>query len=281
MANEKTSRQMGPSMDDIRRAAQEKQAAFMSTQGRAKAGLPGIGRVDEEIVIPERRTVSEETAKDLQRLHAAQTETKKPTKEDLDEKKRREALQREEEESDKKTQAVVDEALRAMSRDEVVQEILDSQYPQNPFLDPSVIRSIEPHLAPLDIGAALFGRATQTVPVLPGQIEVDFQSVKAHESLLMEQILRETANETVRYYTQYSVILLLAVSVKEIRTPTHTERLPSLVNDAGVVTLETLRARAAIVQSFSVELISLLSAHYLWFEGRVRKLLTPQAIKNG
>lgn len=281
MTKEKTSRQMGASMEDIRRAAQEKSAAFMGSQGRAKSGLPGIGRVEEEIHIPERRAVSEETARDLQRLHAAQTETPKATKEDVEEKRRQEALRREEAESDKKTQAVVDEALKSMSRDEIVQDILDSQYPQNPFLDPSIIRTIEPTLTPLDLGAALFGRATQTVPIVPGQIEVDFQSVKGHESLLMEQILRETVQETVRYYTQYSVILLLAVSVKEIRTPTHTERLPALVNDSGKATIETIRARAAIVQTFSVELISLLSAHYLWFEGRVRKLLTPQAIKNG
>lgn len=276
MTTEKRTVNMGPSIEQIkeasRKASTTQQKRPMTTTinpSQPPPGVPmmqGVGSgfvANQEISTGHR--LSDDTIKGLEELQQ-QTATQAATQEE------KEKQSMESEESRAKDDV---KEMAAMGAIEPVPGLIDAVN-NNPYLREDVRKQVEATLEPVDMTKLIMGRGTQVVCVNEA-LMITFQTISVKEDLIIKQLMRKHVDETVAFYEDTKLSLNLAVGIAQINDTA----LPSLENDSGQVTEETIMARYAVVGSMPVQLLAWLAINYVWFDLRIREMLLPSKLKNG
>lgn len=149
----------------------------------------------------------------------------------------------------------------------------------NPFLNKELKEHIEANLAPISIKDLILGRGRQLVIIIPGKLEVLFQTPKGKEDLLVKLLMRKDADQLSSYFEDKKAMLNLAIGLEEING----QPMPVLEDPEanGLTTEKTLLARFNALLEMSIQMIAFMAVNYGWFDSRVKKTLTPQNLKNG
>jgi len=267
---------MSPSIDQIKeaskRASAAKQGRPMTTTinpNQPPPGMPlmqgvGSGFVANQEVSTGHR-LSEDTLAGLKELQV-QTETQAS----LNEKKEKATMELEEARAKEDVKE-----MAGMGKLDAVPGLMEAVQ-NNPFLNEEARKLIESSLEPINMTRLIMGRGTQRVE-LNDYLAVVFQTISVKEDLIIKQIMRKHVDETVAFYEDTKLSLNLAVGVVQINDTA----LPSLENDSGQVTEETIKARYNVITNMSVQILSWLAINYIWFDLRVREMLLPSKLKNG
>lgn len=117
----------------------------------------------------------------------------------------------------------------------------------------------------------------QVVPVLPGKFEITFRTMSPEESLFVKQYLAKEQAPSESYALEKFSLCQLAcalVAINNVDFPDH--RTPDGSPDAELfkVKLKKLMRKSGYV-------IADLGLNFIWFDIRVRKLLSPDKLGNG
>ena len=139
---------------------------------------------------------------------------------------------------------------------------------------------IEARLKPMDIAEMIVnGFVTQRVPIIPGKLEVEFQSVSGEEDLAIKRLVMTDANAlavTERYHLDKFSLMALAVGIFAINDkPLPTHKKENAFND------ELFWVKFNSVIRYPMPMLAALGANYYWFDIRVRKLFVAEKVKNG
>lgn len=144
---------------------------------------------------------------------------------------------------------------------------------------------IEARLSPLDLSdLVISGRVTQTVPIIPGKFEPEFQSYGGDEDLIIKRLLGEEMENLKpmnagmeRYITDRYTIMGLTVSMKAVNK----HQLPAIYDKDGLWDNELFWKKYKIVAKFNFHMIGSLVVNWFWFDLRVRHLFKAEALGNG
>jgi len=144
---------------------------------------------------------------------------------------------------------------------------------------------IEARLAPLDLSDLVInGRVTQTVPIIPGKFEPEFQSYGGDEDLIIKRLLGEEMENLKpmnagmeRYITDRYTIMGLSVSMKAINK----RQLPDIYDANGNWDNDLFWKKYRLVAKFNFHMIGSLVVNWFWFDLRVRHLFKAEALGNG
>lgn len=139
---------------------------------------------------------------------------------------------------------------------------------------------IESRLKPMDIAELIInGVIGQRVPIIPGKVEVDFQSVSGEEDLAIKRLVMTDANAlavTERYHLDKFSLMALTVGIAAINDkPLPSHKKNNIFDD------ELFWVKFNSVLRFPMPLLAALGANYYWFDIRVRKLFVAEKVKNG
>jgi hypothetical protein len=274
MTDGKPTVQMGPTVEQIKEAskrASQKNRPITTTINpmQAPQGAPlmqGVGSgfaANQEVSTGQR--LSEKTIEGLEQLQAqnaaavATNEQKEAAKVEAEEARAKEDVKE----------------MAGLGAIEATPGLIDA-VANNPYLDEEVRKQIEASLEPMDMTKLIMGRGVQEVR-LNDALVVVFQTISVKEDLVIKQIMRKHVDETVAFYEDTKLALNLSVGVAQVNQTA----LPSLENDSGQVTAETILARYSALAVMPVQLLAWLAINYIWFDLRVRKMLLPSKLKNG
>jgi hypothetical protein len=116
----------------------------------------------------------------------------------------------------------------------------------------------------------------QTVPIIPGKFEPRFRSITPEESLFIKKYLSKDNNSDVYMLEKYT-LCQLALGIVAING----RPLPEHRAADGSVDQAAFEAKLALLRKKSGHIMDDLSLNYYWFDMRVRKLLSPDALGNG
>jgi hypothetical protein len=140
---------------------------------------------------------------------------------------------------------------------------------------------IEKRLKPLDIGDMVMKRElTQTVPIIPGRLEVTLRTFSQRENLWILRYIYDHPGSALYIQELINTCRLVCglVAVNGAYLPDHRK-------DVGLPTetiiKEDFEKKFFHVVSFPVQLVADFSVQSLWFQDRVDKLFTVDALKNG
>lgn len=140
---------------------------------------------------------------------------------------------------------------------------------------------IEGRLQPLDLTDLIMtGRCFQTVPVIPGKFEPEFQSLTAEEDLALKRVVMEETRSlgaTEQYMLDKFSVMATACGVRSINK----KPLPSHLDDNGNFNDDLFRKKFNLVSKYPFHMIASLGLNWFWFDVRVRKLFVAETIKNG
>lgn len=197
-------------------------------------------------------------------------------------------LQEERAEEERRRLAADREVARIAAKGQPFLDTWPEEFRANPWMNPELRTYAEESLAALpnnqiQLSDLLAGRASQRVPILPGQLEVVFQTVKgSEEALAREMAYADSAPSSYAVGSTWNQegkmdLLMLSMSVREIAgTP-----LPSFTDAAGLPNKELMWKRYQRLAELPVQILSCLAIHAVWFDQRVKQQLTPRRIKNG
>lgn len=140
---------------------------------------------------------------------------------------------------------------------------------------------IEERCAPMDITDIIMNnRIYQTVPILPGKFEPEFQSLSAQEDLALKRLIMiegKSLNLSERYLLDKYSLMGVAAAVRSINK----KPLPDHLDKDGHFNDELFLVKFNIVVRFPFHMLSSLGINFFWFDVRVRKLFQAETIKNG
>lgn len=124
------------------------------------------------------------------------------------------------------------------------------------------------------------GRVTQVVPIIPGQFEPEFQSIKGSEELALKRLIISEAGsldfDNKYYYDKYSMMAIALALSKINRTV-----MPTHLDDHNRFSEKLFLEKLDYVLDFPFHMLASLGVHAFWFDVRVRKLFHMERIKNG
>jgi hypothetical protein len=138
---------------------------------------------------------------------------------------------------------------------------------------------IESRLQPMDFEDLLMkGFVEQTIPIIPGKYEPRFRSLKPGESLFIKSFMAkdETAPNDSYAAEKYSLCQLACALVSMNGKAYQDHR-----DNKGNPDTELFKLKLKQLLEQSVYIISDLGINYLWFDIRVRKLISPDKLGNG
>lgn len=149
-----------------------------------------------------------------------------------------------------------------------LREVLDDPTQWNLLNNPKRRKGVEGRLSPMDItDVILHGEVRQTIPIVPGKLDVTYRSVSGDEDLAVKQMMfGESGGD--RYLMDKYTIMQLALALVSING----EELPSHLNDKKKFDETKFISKFEKVTRFPVQLIADLGIQYLWFDERVRTL---------
>lgn len=140
---------------------------------------------------------------------------------------------------------------------------------------------IEARLQPLNFNDLLtHGYVTQRVPIIPGQFEPTFQSMRANEDLAIKRLAIEEAKGvevTEKFLLDKFALMTVVIGLRAINSNV----MPDHLDDNGKFNEEKFWRKFEKVAALSFHMISSLGVNYFWFDTRVRKLFLADNLKNG
>jgi hypothetical protein len=151
-------------------------------------------------------------------------------------------------------------------------EMIGDDYAFDLLKDPERRKRIEARLEPLDIAELIIqGEIRQWIPIIPGKFEVEFRSPSIDEDLCIKRLMFEEKGGE-RYILDKYVLMNLAVGLVSING----QELPTHLDNAGRFDEIKFLKKFDRVKRLPIQLIADLGIQYLWFDIRVRRLLTDQ-----
>jgi hypothetical protein len=140
---------------------------------------------------------------------------------------------------------------------------------------------VESRVASMDVTDLIMnGFVAQTVPIIPGRFEPEFQSMTGEEDLALKRLLMlesKSVDVNNRYLLDKFSLMSVAVGVRSInRTP-----LPDHRDKDGKFNEALFLTKFEKVVRCPFHMLSSLGVHYFWFDIRVRKLFVAEKLGNG
>ncbi len=141
-------------------------------------------------------------------------------------------------------------------------------------------QDIEARCAPMSLEDLLYkNEVRQKVPVVPGKFEPTFRTYTPEESLFLKKFLGDEAgdNNTQAYVQEKLVLCQLCCGLVALNDTL----MPDHLDESGTPTRELFNKKLKVILKKSSYITADLCINYAWFDIRVRKLLNPDAVKNG
>lgn len=140
-------------------------------------------------------------------------------------------------------------------------------------------KAIESRCSSLEIeDLILKGEVRQTVPIIPGKLEVVFRSTLPEESLYIKKVIAEDDTKTSEQHTmERFAILQLCCSVVALNGT----NLPNHLTPDDKVDSTMFAEKKKRLMKLSSYLLADLHLNLRWFDIRVRKLMNPEYLGNG
>jgi len=145
--------------------------------------------------------------------------------------------------------------------------------------DPERRKTIEGRCEPMDFDDFLQHlELRQTVPIVPGKLEVTFRTPSGSEDLFVKQYIGESSG-TDRYVLDRFAAMNLALGIVHINGGKLT--FPDHLDENRQVDKEQFDAKLRLLLSLPLQMLADLAINYMWFDARARELLTVDTVKNG
>jgi hypothetical protein len=141
--------------------------------------------------------------------------------------------------------------------------------------------SIEARLTPLDISDLVIKREiTQTIPIIPDKLEVTLRTFNQKENLWILKYIYDFSGSALYVQELINTCRLVCglVAINGAFLPDHRQNIGQYNEQ---VSKEDFEKKFSHVASFPVQLVADFSVQSMWFQDRVDKLFTVDAIKNG
>ena len=139
-------------------------------------------------------------------------------------------------------------------------------------------KAIEKRLKPMDLSDLITeGEVQQRVPIVPGKLEVTYRSVSSGEDLEVKRMLYNIRKEVPRYQLDAYSIMSLALAIYAING----HPLPDHRDESGNFSETRFRQKFELVKKYPLQLVADLGVNYIWFDVRVKKLFSVEALGNG
>lgn len=140
---------------------------------------------------------------------------------------------------------------------------------------------IEQRLAPMELDDLLVnGCVTQTVPIVPGKFEPEFQDMSGETDLALKRLIMEESKSievNARYFLDKFSLMSVAAGLRAInRNP-----LPDYRDQDGNFDEKLFWAKFNLVMKYNFHMLASLGVNFFWFDIRVRKLFVVERLKNG
>jgi hypothetical protein len=159
----------------------------------------------------------------------------------------------------------------------------------NPYDTPERRKVIEARCKDMSFDdLVIHGELRQHVPIRPGVLEVEFRSYSAGEELFLRGEIydkgkdrglnaRDMNNASIAYMEMTMTLNNLTLAITKLNG----KQLPSHLDDKGEVVSEKFYAKAKTIRGLPAVVVGDLTANWGWFQERLQKLVTADAIKNG
>ena len=124
------------------------------------------------------------------------------------------------------------------------------------------------------------GTVTQNVPIIPGDFEVEFESLTGEDDLNMKRMIIEEAKALKvddRYLLDKYALMGLACAVRAINK----KNLGTHRDNNGDFNEEALEKKFKRILKLPLPMLAAIGPHYFWFDQRVRRLFVAEKVKNG
>lgn len=140
---------------------------------------------------------------------------------------------------------------------------------------------IEARLTPMNLTDLIVrGTVRQVVPVQPGVLEFEFQSLPADLRIDLKRMITTEAKKldvTEDYLLDKHSLMEVTCGIYAING----QVLPDYRDPHGVFSMEAFMRKYEIVARMNTHMISSMAINHMWFEARVRKLFVAEEVKNG
>lgn len=139
-------------------------------------------------------------------------------------------------------------------------------------------KAIEARLKPMELVDLITeGEVQQKVPIVPGKFEVTYRSVSSGEDLEIKRMLYNIRKEVPRYQVDAYSIMSLTLAIYAING----HPLPSQTDESGNFSETRFMKKFELVKKYPLQMVADLGVNYIWFDIRVKKLFTVEALGNG
>ena len=139
-------------------------------------------------------------------------------------------------------------------------------------------KTIEKRLKAMDLSDLITeGEVKQKVPIVPNKLEVTYRSVSSGEDLEVKRMLYNIRKEVPRYQLDAYSIMSLTLAIYAING----HPLPDHRDEAGNFSETRFRNKFELVKKYPLQLVADLGVNYIWFDVRVKKLFSVEALGNG
>lgn len=142
-------------------------------------------------------------------------------------------------------------------------------------------RIIESRLKPLDLTELIItAQIHQTVPIVPGVFEPEFQSYAGEEDLCVKRLIGEEVKSlepSDRYILDKYQLMGLTIALVSINS----YKFPDYRDSSGKFNEEAFWAKYAIVSRLNYHMMASLMVNWFWFDMRVRRLFKAEELGNG
>lgn len=180
-----------------------------------------------------------------------------------------------------KTQEELDEAEQALPTPAGLMDLAELSTIRTGLMSQKRRDEIEKRLKPLDFGDLVTKKElTQTVSVIPGKLEVTLRTFSQRENLWILKYIFDFPGSTMYVQELINTCRLVCglVALNGAYLPDHRK-------DVGLPTetiiKEDFEKKFFHVVSFPVQLVADMSVQSIWFQDRIDKLFTLDALKNG
>lgn len=137
---------------------------------------------------------------------------------------------------------------------------------------------IEGQIKPMNlVDLVTEGEVMQKVPIVPGTFEVTYRSVSSGEDLEVKRMLYNIRKEVPRYQLDAYSIMSLTLAVYAING----HPLPDHRDESGTFSETKFRKKFELVKKYPLQMVADIGVNYIWFDVRVKKLFTVEALGNG
>jgi len=121
------------------------------------------------------------------------------------------------------------------------------------------------------------GQVLQKVPIVPGKLEVTYRSVSSGEDLEIKRMLYNIRKEVPRYQVDAYSVMSLTLAIHAING----HPLPDHNDESGNFSESRFKKKFELVKKYPIQLVADLGINYIWFDVRVKKLFSVEALGNG